>query len=46
MFKATIGYRSPFSIFDKIEFSMETPPAYTFKKRNYYEFALNWTNST
>jgi hypothetical protein len=26
MLKATIGYRAPFSLLDKMEFTMETPP--------------------
>lgn len=44
MLKSTIGYRSPFSLFDKIEFNMETLPLEYIKKRQYYMFGLNWMN--
>lgn len=46
MLKASVGYRAPFSLFDRIEFTMETPPFQYFRKRNYYEFGFNWLNPT
>lgn len=46
MLKATIGYRGPFYLHDRIQLVMETPPLEYFKKRNYYDFGINWLNPT
>ena len=44
--KATIGYRSPLDLFDRIEFNMETPPIEYFRRRKFYQFGLDWSSPT
>ena len=44
MLRATVGFRSPFLLFDRVEFNMESPSLNNIQKRSFYQFGLNWTN--
>lgn len=43
MIRATLGYRGPAGMFDRVEFNMESPSINYIKKRNMYQFGINWT---